>query len=109
MVAAPIGPAMHRSEPRPMGLPPCAPGSACLAHFLAELAHVMRELRPGLAKFSLPTAMRRVHFAAHLLACVSYLTHGFGARPTGFGHASARSEEHTSELQSLRHLVCRLL
>jgi len=27
-----------------MGLPPCAPGSACLAHFLAELAHVMREL-----------------------------------------------------------------
>src|ERR1035441_10760228 len=25
------------------------------------------------------------------------------------GKASARSEEHTSELQSLRHLVCRLL
>src|SRR5438045_8333475 len=25
------------------------------------------------------------------------------------GHAAARSEEHTSELQSLRHLVCRLL
>src|SRR5437899_12321498 len=24
-------------------------------------------------------------------------------------HAGARSEEHTSELQSLRHLVCRLL
>src|SRR5438045_9176621 len=24
-------------------------------------------------------------------------------------HACARSEEHTSELQSLRHLVCRLL
>src|SRR5262245_62429795 len=24
-------------------------------------------------------------------------------------HGSARSEEHTSELQSLRHLVCRLL
>src|SRR5205814_10271780 len=24
-------------------------------------------------------------------------------------HASGRSEEHTSELQSLRHLVCRLL
>src|SRR5258705_9028876 len=24
-------------------------------------------------------------------------------------HATARSEEHTSELQSLRHLVCRLL
>src|SRR5258705_3182434 len=25
------------------------------------------------------------------------------------GHADARSEEHTSELQSFRHLVCRLL
>src|SRR5262245_63005920 len=25
------------------------------------------------------------------------------------GHAGFRSEEHTSELQSLRHLVCRLL
>src|SRR5437899_4846637 len=28
-------------------------------------------------------------------------------RDLGFGHV--RSEEHTSELQSLRHLVCRLL
>src|ERR1035441_4588559 len=27
----------------------------------------------------------------------------------GFGHAHRRSEEHTSELQSLRQLVCRLL
>src|SRR5262245_64613727 len=27
----------------------------------------------------------------------------------GGGHREARSEEHTSELQSLRHLVCRLL
>src|ERR1017187_10896841 len=89
MVAAPIGPAMYRSEPRPMGLPPCAPGSACLAHFLAELAHVMRELRLGLAKFGMPFAMRRVHFAAHLLAGGSFLTHGFGARPTGFGPTHA--------------------
>src|ERR1035441_10130385 len=29
-------------------------------------------------------------------------------RPAGHSH-SRRSEEHTSELQSLRHLVCRLL
>src|SRR5262245_63322973 len=33
-----------------------------------------------------------------------------GARPlTSAERISARSEEHTSELQSLRHLVCRLL
>src|SRR5437899_8046720 len=29
--------------------------------------------------------------------------------PIGDGAVLARSEEHTSELQSLRHLVCRLL
>src|SRR5437899_6927106 len=28
---------------------------------------------------------------------------------SGMAHESERSEEHTSELQSLRHLVCRLL
>src|SRR2546425_3229538 len=28
---------------------------------------------------------------------------------TGYTHADARSEEHTSELQSLAYLVCRLL
>src|SRR5205814_9925714 len=32
-----------------------------------------------------------------------------GARTHGLGSQFRRSEEHTSELQSLRHLVCRLL
>src|SRR5205814_9239790 len=37
-------------------------------------------------------------------------TTGFGFMPGGFrGYYNMRSEEHTSELQSLRHLVCRLL
>src|SRR5437899_5622557 len=37
-------------------------------------------------------------------------THGIHAEPTSFGLTfGLRSEEHTSELQSLRHLVCRLL
>src|SRR5262245_64559986 len=31
------------------------------------------------------------------------------ASPASVSRSSARSEEHTSELQSLRHLVCRLL
>src|SRR5205814_10439012 len=30
-------------------------------------------------------------------------------RPRTYGRSKRRSEEHTSELQSLRHLVCRLL
>src|SRR5437899_9673740 len=32
-----------------------------------------------------------------------------GQTPPGAGETGRRSEEHTSELQSLRHLVCRLL
>src|SRR5437899_7624534 len=32
-----------------------------------------------------------------------------GARTSGRQRGGERSEEHTSELQSLRHLVCRLL
>src|SRR5438045_4342560 len=35
------------------------------------------------------------------------ITRGFTGTP--IGDAGVRSEEHTSELQSLRHLVCRLL
>src|ERR1039458_10530004 len=34
---------------------------------------------------------------------------GAAVRPAGRNPAAARSEEHTSELQSLRHLVCSLL
>src|SRR5437899_9444242 len=36
-----------------------------------------------------------------------HVTHVMEAHPSGT--ALGRSEEHTSELQSLRHLVCRLL
>src|SRR5436853_2431625 len=32
-----------------------------------------------------------------------------GSRPASTAERISRSEEHTSELQSLRHLVCRLL
>src|ERR1039458_10536427 len=50
-------------------------------------------------------------------ACIHYSGLGFWADETrqGLGYAACptsfelRSEEHTSELQSLRHLVCRLL
>src|SRR5690554_7372256 len=40
-----------------------------------------------------------------ILAAVSRLSH----KPSFFRYLSARSEEHTSELQSRPHLVCRLL
>src|SRR2546425_2294124 len=47
---------------------------------------------------------------------VAQLEPGFGVQPSHHAHANAldvearvRSEEHTSELQSLAYLVCRLL
>src|SRR6266481_3368020 len=46
-----------------------------------------------------PRQARRVHRRSQRLAVVA----------TGADHAGLRSEEHTSELQSQFHLVCRLL
>src|SRR5205814_5157643 len=48
----------------------------------------------------------RIHRRINARACADVLY--FGDCVAHSGHA-ARSEEHTSELQSLRHLVCRLL
>src|SRR5262245_65118484 len=58
----------------------------------AQLQPTQRAVRPGCAIFDLP-----------VLTAVNRFQHRRAAR-TVF-----RSEEHTSELQSLRHLVCRLL
>src|ERR1035441_7382577 len=45
-------------------------------------------------------------FCAHSTNATPSVFQSFVARPCG---SLIRSEEHTSELQSLRHLVCRLL
>src|ERR1039458_10599778 len=49
--------------------------------------------------------------AAHALVGLSWLSKGLilRAKSGSRGTRADRSEEHTSELQSLRHLVCRLL
>src|SRR5437899_9842331 len=47
-----------------------------------------------------PTAPARPRFSSCSVACTT---------PNPVTSISMRSEEHTSELQSLRHLVCRLL
>src|SRR2546423_11921923 len=41
--------------------------------------------------------------------CAAVILCGFGFFPFAFAAAFPRSEEHTSELQSLAYLVCRLL
>jgi len=50
---------------------------------------------------------RKTVVALILLAILAFVL--FAPQSSFFAQASARSEEHTSELQSLRHLVCRLL
>src|SRR5262245_63027849 len=51
---------------------------------------------------------RLIEAAVHKLR-FAHLAHGFRKRPYEVQRINQRSEEHTSELQSLRHLVCRLL
>src|ERR1035441_6152322 len=73
---------------------------------------------------SIPSEARNLHFAAEcrFLASLGMTIHEEGSLPLSRLHhfldlaldqvalqcADVRSEEHTSELQSLRHLVCRL-
>src|SRR2546429_2106073 len=40
---------------------------------------------------------------------LEWISNGLFGPPTGPGRTQSRSEEHTSELQSRLHLVCRLL
>src|SRR2546425_11592015 len=49
------------------------------------------------------------HPVAALLSTIALFTAGFLIRPLGAFLFGWRSEEHTSELQSLAYLVCRLL
>src|SRR5262245_143297 len=62
--------------------------------------------------FIVPTMLQRIldhpDFDRTDLSSVSAIAYGAAAAPVSLVHR-ARSEEHTSELQSLRHLVCRLL
>src|SRR5437899_5621478 len=53
-----------------------------------------------------------IHWGAYAVAAGTYKGEripGIGMRSPLYVPAATRSEEHTSELQSLRHLVCRLL
>src|SRR5205814_9044133 len=89
------------------------PRSCCLRYFFLYL--VLRPQTPTLFPY---TTLFRSFAAAGYSLLVGRAVDRHGARPVeivgalvlavGFLMLS-RSEEHTSELQSLRHLVCRLL
>src|SRR5205814_9738279 len=63
------------------------------------------ESKSGLHHFLMPLSFSRF-FSSLMNSCTSLKSMYTDAKRT---YATLRSEEHTSELQSLRHLVCRLL
>src|ERR1035441_766522 len=67
-----------------------------IVQFMARAAEVRCE-PPALDSLVLPSSRKKKGFPS---IC---------ATPSACWSNAARSEEHTSELQSLRHLVCRLL
>src|SRR5438874_10594871 len=68
--------------------------------------------RPSVSEGSAPDVRRQRHNNAATIS-IRFLTHpdpfGGGLSGRGQHRVQARSEEHTSELQSRRDLVCRLL
>src|SRR5262245_63569419 len=89
---------------RPPLTPPLFPYTTL---FRSSAPKDVRTVTPSRRGPSSPAAARAARIIARPpLACtVSSST----PRRPAFSTACARSEEHTSELQSLRHLVCRLL
>src|SRR5258705_4862329 len=73
--------------------------------FRSALGH--RQLRFEQLFMMLGTEFRAQDLASRAKAPQLQSILAFG--PDGCGALARRSEEHTSELQSLRHLVCRLL
>src|SRR5437870_9650304 len=70
-------------------------GKACFGRFLVVLAEIARRVK----KLSRNDRRFQSDFVGSIKNCLA----------TGLGRTTVRSEEHTSELQSRGHLVCRLL
>src|ERR1035441_4356457 len=72
------------------------------SRYMAALASSALSMLPPLPRLAVRATTNRV-------APEQQLFHVLHSIQDGFRSALLRSEEHTSELQSLRHLVCRLL
>src|SRR5437899_4759969 len=67
-------------------------------------------IQPPPSRFTASTRTRSADQALYPTRGGGWLADwGAGSRRGSFTVSTGRSEEHTSELQSLRHLVCRLL
>src|SRR2546425_9684545 len=86
---------------------------------LWQAQHLIHDLRYALGAYRLTTAGAMRHTQARkeqteIVVDLGHGSHGRDLRLSPFalcapGCAALRSEEHTSELQSLAYLVCRLL
>src|SRR5258708_14688590 len=73
-------------------------------------AHALKQrLAPDLLAVFETGARYQMYHALGLWAVAFALSQGRTRRPTTRARGTSRSEEHTSELQSPDHLVCRLL
>src|SRR5262245_65943271 len=86
---------------------------SCLLHWSCFLFFLHRPPTPQISTLSLHDALpisRWPELRAAAACGFQALSRGRGQSATAeTGGVRVRSEEHTSELQSLRHLVCRLL
>src|SRR5439155_10327789 len=87
---------------RPVHLPPLHSFPTRRSSDLSSAISPMRSRRSSpTARSSSPSARR--------CACSSVMSSAFCRRTSSSTSTTSRSEEHTSELQSRGHLVCRLL
>src|SRR5437016_9597934 len=80
-----------------------------LPHSLRPLLHTARETPAALPAASSISAQIPPRFGAFPLRRLQSNRSGRNLSPAEHRACAARSEEHTSELQSLTNLVCRLL
>src|SRR5438874_3988491 len=104
----------RRFAPAPVRRPACPAPQAWNGGVSRHYVNMMRKRRPGLRPNCcglMKCSVKMPPFAS-MTRCDAMLSGDLYARKAdclGFRKCEARSEEHTSELQSRRDLVCRLL
>src|SRR5690625_6943142 len=77
------------------------------------LAHLIKSIEQLPSERSIAASLQKLHGSYAFMILTKNKLYAaldpYGTRPLSIGKMDNRSEEHTSELQSRGHLVCRLL